>query len=202
MKISNIIVITFFTLIVGVILAMFIYGRVGKDHETVRTSKPTEFPIPAYSVIIADQGVRVDVHQDNQGLFKVYNFENDVLSENPDDYFRVSNDTLYVLYKDKQCRVSLKSDSLSVIIVGSRVDVRTATLKELKILAKESTVNAHDVRCNGKLHIMLDKSKLDYYSGSIRQLSIQLQNESRSDFHRRPDILQLEKDTSSDFRFY
>ena len=243
MKISNIIVITFFTLIVGVILAMFIYGRVGEKSE--RKDKSTfstkTFSLPEFGVIVAEpevnlnvnrgnqksvsvNGQKVDLNADNrndQNSFQIFYSNDEQPSENQDDYFRVSNDTLYVFYKYKQCNIIVKSDSLSVLAVDSKIFIGFLALEKMKISVEQSTVDLHNVNCNGdmsiagnnsrinyhsgtinKLHIMLDKSKLDYYSGNIGQLSIQLRNESRSDFRRRPDVLQLDKDTSSDFRFY
>ena len=252
MKISNIIVITFFTLIIGVILAMFIYGRVGEKFERKNDKSAfstKKFSLPEFGVIVVEPGVNLNVNpgnqksikvsyylngqkvdldvdknvdQNDQNSFQVHYRNDEQLSENQNDYFRVNNDTLYIFYKDKQCDVTVKSDSLSFLAVDGKVFVGFLSLEKMKISIEQSTIELHDVICKGdmsisaynskinyhigtidKLHVMLDKSKFNNYSqGSVKQLSIRLQNESRSDFYKRPDKVELEKDASSDFRFY
>jgi hypothetical protein len=124
MKTSNIIKIAFATFVVGGILTLFVDGKQNrrtnendflKNKRIVYSEKDAnfsykEFPLQAFSVVVAENGSDLHVDQSDSQTIKV---QYDVKKSTPAKLYEIKNDTLHIY---KGLRLFVKCKNLNVII--------------------------------------------------------------------------------------
>lgn len=92
MKISNIIIVAFSVFIIGSMLTLFIDAKLHK-HKKEELASYKEYPLPAFSVVIAEKGADLHINQSDSMKVSVEYIKG---QKTPSKIYEVVNDTLHI----------------------------------------------------------------------------------------------------------
>ena len=221
MKTSKIIIISFFIFIIGAMLILFIEAKKHKK-EMFKNLNNKEIALPPFSVIVADEGTNFHIVQSNSNKFTFELKKNENMSHLK---FVIKNDTLFLTGKAVKTTVNCKniksiitnkrswvviekisSDSLQINARGGELFIELPEENLSKMAKLRITSSNHaSVRITNllinNLSINSDNSEVKVYC-AINSLQCRLSNNSKLFSQHNPNVLNMERDSSSGITMY
>ena len=204
MRVSNYIITSFLVVITGMTLGLFIDS---KHHENdVNFSQTTEFALPEFSVVVAENKAHFSINQHETYGWVVSGKNGEAIIE---DWYRIDGDTLYVRSTPSSHRFILNVSNLAFIIAREESTVYIWEMNDPGISRfsieafDHSSIYLRNMKASS-LSIGLNLSKAYIYSGNqIDELQVNLSdNASLSTEGKGVQKLMIEKDSSSKCSVY
>jgi|GEM_PF-3378704 hypothetical protein len=207
MKPSNYILVTFFVFIVGCSLVLFISAR---SHKNDKDLTNREYPLDDVNinVIVAESEALIRIHTSDTNSLSIYYPVNE---REPENFYRVSNDTLYVSRMILQNQASRRVDIyirsiLSSVVAKSNSDIRITSFfsDKLEIYAEQALVDISNFTID-EMVIQTIHSNISIYSTTeTASVSAKLERESNLRINSAKNVgkVNIEKDESSRYSLY
>ena len=198
MKTSNYILIALFAFVTASLLVLFISAR-GHENETGLTEK--EYPVENIHTIVAEQKWSVYIHTSDKNSMSVKYPKG---KKEPENYYRISNDTLYFLdtaYQNQFINLYTNhlsslvasnaniyfrnyiSDKLEINAVQAHISFQNSSIEEVVIHTNKSEVSMFSTKVESIAGKLMNDSKLRSDSKDIQKIEIEKDNSSKIDLH-------------------
>lgn len=227
MKISNIILLSFFLFLFGGIIALYLGSKYYSDYYDATKFVSQEKPLPPFSVVVAEPGAIFNLRSEKENRI-IQPHRKETVANFP--AFIVRNDTLFISSAKqiqglpKNYRVvaeiscvrvksiitkensdvhleKFETDTLDISMNKSRLDWRFDKAAYVSIQAKDSDIYLEGEKIKN-LAVKLDKTKLRIsLKKRMNYLSGSLKNDSGGDFSLSNSV-HLDADKTSNYGFY
>ena len=207
MKSSNYILVTFFVFIVGCSLVLFISAR---SHKNDKDLTNREYPLADVNinVIVAESEALIRIHTSDTNSLSIHYPVNE---REPENFYRISNDTLYVSRMILQSQASRRVDIyirsiLSSVVAKSNSDIRITSFfsDKLEIYAEQALVDISNITID-EIVIQAIHSNISIYSTTeTASVSAKLERKSNLRINSAKNVgkVNIEKDESSRYSLY
>jgi len=205
MKPSNYILVTFFVFIVGCSLVLFI-SSLSHKNDNILTNKEYLFEDVSINVIVAEPEVLIRIHTAHKNSVSIHYPVNEI---EPEKFYRINNDTLYVsrmaLQNRDNRRVDIYTTNVRLVIAKNSSDIRITSFfsDKLGINAEQAKIEIFNTSID-EIVIQANHSNISMYSNN-KSASIFAKLENESTFRAESkDIgkINVEKDESSRYSVY
>ena len=207
MKTSNYILIALFAFVTVSLLVLFISARGHKKGESGFESIQKDYPLDSINVIVAEPEVMMHIHPFDKNVLVINYLKGE---EEPENLYRISNDTLFVLdiIRSKEMRmrmgIGVYVNHLSSVVAKNKADINIYDFAsdKLEINANQARVYLNNSSIK-EVIIQADNSEISMFSTNINFVVAKLENESnlRGD-SKSISKMDLEKDQNSKINFY
>ena len=207
MKTSNYILIALFAFVTVSLLVLFISARghenVGRAFESIQK----DYPLDSINVIVAEPEVLINIHPFDKNVLVINYLKGE---EEPENLYRVSNDTLFVLEivhsKEMRMRmdIGVYVNHLSSVVAKNKanVSIYDFTSDKLEIHANQAYVNIQNSSIEEAI-IQADNSNVSMFSTNVNFVIAKLENESNLYGDSKSiSKMDLERDQNSKINFY
>ena len=205
MKPSNYIIVTFFVFVVGCSLVLFISAWSHKDDNNL-TGREYSLDNVDINVIVAESEALVRIHTFDTNSISIHYPVNE---REPENFYRVGNDTLYLsrmmLQNQESRRVDIYMKSIASVVAKNGSDIRITSFysDRLGINAEQAKIEIFNTSID-EVVIQANRSNISMYSNN-KSTSIFAKLENESTLHiNSKDIgkIDVEKDESSRYSVY
>ena len=204
MKISSYIIMVFFVFVIGCTLVLFISAK-GHEKDNVLTNKEYLLGDADINVIVAEPEALIRIHTFDTSSVSIHYPMNERVPEN---FYRVSNDTLYVskmvLQNQESRRVDIYIKDVALVIAKKNSDVRITSFfsDSLTINAEQARVEINNASLE-EISIQASHSNISMYSNKVASVFAKIENESifRTD-SKEVGKIDVEKDQSSRYNVH
>ena len=205
MKTTNYIITAFFLFVIGCNLVLFVSGKSHENDDDL-TSREYFLDDVSINVVVAEPDALIRIHTFEANTVAIHYPVNE---REPEKFYRVSNDTLYVsrmiLENHESRRVDLYTKNITSVVAKSNSDIRITSFfsDNLEISAEQARIEINNASLE-EMVIHAIHSNISMYSiHKLTYVFAKLENESalRTD-SKNISKIDVEKDQSSRYNAY